>query len=269
MGGRRGFTLPLLFRLYVGAKCGGKADAPSRPGAGKRSQAATQATQDAPRRTKLELARELVALVAQWAGERAIFVVCDSAYAASTTLEARPTNVHVISRLRMDAALWASAPLRRRGQKGRPRRKGRRLPNPQATAARCRNWRSLPVTIYGCTVTTQTFSFTALWYSALPDHPIRIVVVRDPSGKRKDEAFFCTDLTTTPTFILEGFARRWTIEVTFHDSKQFLGFANPQSQAKQAVLRTAPMAFVVYDLVLLWYADQMQHQTAPPWVLRP
>jgi hypothetical protein len=269
MGGRRGFALPLIFRLYVGSKRGGKADAPSRPGAGKRSQAATQAAQAAPRRTKLELARELIALVAQWAPERPIFMVCDSAYAASTLLEARPANVHVISRLRMDAALWTSPPPRRPGKQGRPRKKGRRLPNPQTTAARCRKWRSLPVTIYGRQVTTQTFSFTALWYSALPDHPIRIVVVRDPSGKRKDEAFFCTDLSATPTFILEGFARRWTIEVTFHDSKQFLGFANPQSQAEPAVLRTAPLAFVVYDLVLLWYADQLQQGTSLPWIVRP
>jgi SRSO17 transposase len=269
MGGQRGFALPLLFRLYVGAKRGGKADAPSRPGAGRRSQAATTAAQGAPRHTKLELARDLIALVAQWAGERVIYVVCDSAYAASTLLEARPANVHIISRLRMDAALWTSPPPRRPRDKGRPRKKGRRLPNPQATAARCRKWRALPVTIYGRQVTTQTFSFTALWYSALPTHPIRIVVVRDPSGKRKDEAFFCTDLPATPTFILEGFARRWTIEVTFHDSKQFLGFANPQSQAKQAVLRTAPLAFVVYDLVLLWYADQLHHGAAPTWVLRP
>lgn len=269
MGGSRGFAVPLLFRLYVGSKRGGKADAPSRPGSGKRSQAATKAAQGAQRLTKLELARELIALVAQWAGERAISVVCDSAYAAGTLLDARPANVHVISRLRMDAALWTSPPPRRPRQKGRPRRKGRRLPNPQAIAAQCRKWRALPVTIYGREVTTRSFSFTALWYKALPTHPIRIVVVRDPAGKRKDEAFFCTDLTATPTFILEGFARRWTIEVTFHDSKQFLGFENPQSQAKQAVLRTAPMAFVVYDLVLLWYADQMQHGTAPTWVLRP
>lgn len=269
MGGRRGFALPLMFRLYVGAKRGGKADAPSRPGSGKRSQTASEATAGAPRLTKLELARDLIALVAQWAGERAIFVVCDSAYAASTLLEARPGGVDVISRLRMDAALWTSPPPRRPRQKGRPRKKGRRLPNPQGIAAQCRKWRHLPVTFYGRTVTTQTFSLTALWYNALPTHPVRIVVVRDRAGKRKDEAFFCTDLSMTPTCILEGFARRWTIEVTFHDSKQFLGFATPQSQTKQAVLRTAPMAFVVYDLVLLWYANQLQPGVAPTWVLRP
>jgi hypothetical protein len=37
-------------------------------------------------------------------------VVCDSAYAASATLDDRPAKVHVISRLRMDAALWRCRP---------------------------------------------------------------------------------------------------------------------------------------------------------------
>src|SRR5215207_2490915 len=42
-GAGRGFALPLLFRLYVGAKRGGQADAPSRRGAGWRLQAAQDA----------------------------------------------------------------------------------------------------------------------------------------------------------------------------------------------------------------------------------
>src|SRR5215213_688622 len=74
MGGSRGFALPLLFRLYVGAKRGGRADAPSRSHVGKRQQAADAAHAVYPRRTKLALARELVALVARWAGERPVYV---------------------------------------------------------------------------------------------------------------------------------------------------------------------------------------------------
>lgn len=269
MGSTRGFALPILFGLYVGSKRGGRADAPSRSGSGKRYRAANAAHPADPRPTKLELARTKIALVGQWAPDRTIYVVCDSAYAARALLEARPPRVHVISRLRMDAALWTSPPPRRPGQKGRPRRKGRRLPNPKTVAMQCRRWRRLSVTIYGRTVSTQCFCYQALWYSALRDAPIRIVVVRDPAGRRKDEAFFCTDLTVSPTSILEGFARRWTLEVTFHDAKQFLGFAHPQSQAKTAVLRTAPMAFVTYDLVLLWYADQVHQGVASGWWPRP
>ncbi|HEX2184536.1 MAG TPA: transposase [Chloroflexota bacterium] len=272
MSRRRGFALPILVRLYVGAKRGGKADAPSRPGAGKRRRVADVAYPPDPRPTKLELLRELVALVAGWAGARPITLVVDSAYAARTILEARLPTVEVISRLRMDAALWTPPPPRRPGRKGRPRRKGRRLPTPAAAAACCRRWRTLTLELYGRTVSIQSFTYTALWYGALRAQPVRIVVVRDPTGERRDEAFFGTDPTMPVAVILEGYARRWTLEVTFHDSKQFLGFADPQNQTATAVRRTAPLALVVYDLVLLWYAQYAEGQTPgpfPDWPARP
>src|SRR5262249_35068227 len=93
--------------------------------------------------------------------------------------------------------------------------------------------------------------------------------VRDPSGRRRDEAFFCTDLTVDAAFILQGYARRWTIEVAFHEQKQFLGFEDPQNQTAQAVARTAPMAGLVYDLVLLWYAARVRQGHAAGWPGRP
>src|SRR3954464_10486062 len=79
-------------------------------------------------------------------------------------------------------------------------------------AATRRRWDPLPLTLYGRQVTPLVFGCTALWYGALRDQPVRIVVVRDPGGRRRDEAFFCTDLTVDPAFILEGYARQWTIE---------------------------------------------------------
>src|SRR5215211_3712874 len=80
MGGTRGCALPLLFRLYVGAKRGGAKDAPSRPRRGTRQQAAEKAHAAHPRPTKLALARELLALVAGWADGRTVYAVVDSAY---------------------------------------------------------------------------------------------------------------------------------------------------------------------------------------------
>src|SRR3954447_18224492 len=129
MGGARGFALPLLFRLYVGAKRSGQHAARSRPRTSTRHQAAVAAHAAHPRPTKLVLARELIALVAQWAGERPIYVAVDSAYASRVLLEDRPPHVHLLSRLRRDAARWARPPRRRPGQKGRPRRRGARLPS--------------------------------------------------------------------------------------------------------------------------------------------
>jgi Transposase DDE domain len=215
------------------------------------------------------LLRELVGIVAAWAPDRTCYLVVDSAYAGRVLLEQRPPNVQVVSRLRGDAARWAPAPKRRPGQQGRPRRRGVRLPTPQQVAARCRQWHALPVALYGRTVTTQVRTLRALWYAALRAQPVQIVLVRDPTGKRRDEAFFGTDLAADARFILEAYARRWCLEVTFHDAKQFLGFAEPQCQTPRAVQRTAPFAFVVYDLVLLWFAEHVATTTSPAWPVRP
>ena len=270
LGGARGFALPLLFRLYIGSKRGGQLDAPSRTTTRARLLAAQAAHPPAHRRlTKLELAREMIVLVAAWAGERAVYVVADSAYAGQALLGKRPPNVHVISRLRLDAARWTRPRRRLPGQTGRPRKRGKRVPAPQALAATWRHWRPLPVTLYGRAVTPRGFALTALWYTALPEHPVRIVVVRDPTGRRQDEAFFCTDTGAAEAFILEGYARRWTLEVSFHDTKQHLGLTDPQSQAARAVRRTAPFAFLVYDLVLLWYAERTRAGVAADWPHRP
>jgi DDE superfamily endonuclease len=269
MGERRGCALPILFRLYRSSKRGGTTDGPARRTRKVRTRTAQTAHSTTPRPTKLELARDLVALVAAWAGARPVRVVADSVYAGRTMLEDRPPNVHLISRLRMDAALWTPPSRRRPGQRGRSRRRGVRLPTPAALAAACRRWRPLPVTLSGRSVTVQVFVCRALWYIALRSQPVRIVIVRDPSGRRRDEAFFSTDVTMDAASILETYARRWTLEVTFHDAKQCLGFEDAQNQSRQAVQKTAPLACLVYALVLLWYAGRVQQGATGRWVSRP
>jgi hypothetical protein len=135
--------------------------------------------------------------------------------------------------------------------------------------ARRRRWTALPVVLYGRSVTPRTFTLTALWYGALRSQLIRIVVVRDPNRRRHDEAFFCTDLDRDAAFILESYSQRWTLEVTFHDTKQHLGFGQAQSQTPQAVKRTAPFVGVVYSLVLLWAASHLEQDGSLSWIVRP
>ena len=46
-------------------------------------------------------------------------------------------------------------------------------------------------------------------------------------------------------------------------------FEDPQNQAATAVARTAPMADLGYDLVLLWDAARLQQGHAAGWLVRP
>ena len=277
VGGPRGVAVPLLFRLFVGSKRGNRNDASSRPTSGKRyARAHATFPADATQRpTKPALARVAIALVAGWAAElapgRTVYVAGDSGYVNRTTTEDRPANVEVIGPLHPDAALFAPPPPRQPGHKGRPRTKGDQLPAPtaQAQARRPGTWHRLPVTICGRTVTPLVFRGTALWYSVLRSAPLRYVVVRDPSGRRKDAAFCCTDLTVSVAFILETYAKRWSLEVTFWLLKGWLGFEEPQNQTVHAVRRTAPFAGLVFALIVLWYATELQAGRVATWVARP
>jgi DDE superfamily endonuclease len=282
-GDPKGIALPLLFRLYVGSKRGNRKDAASARAGGRRGtsgpryrRAAAAFPPAARRPTKPGLAREEIALVARWAAafapDRTVYVAGDTAYTNQTTMERRPANVEVVGRLRLDAALFGPPPPRRPGQRGRPRTRGERLPTPQAMAATRTahgTWHRLRLVLYGKTVAPLVFRGTALWYGALREEPVRFVVVRDPRGRRRDEAFFCTDLSASARFVLETFAKRWTLEVTFFDCKQSLGFEDPQNQTAHAVQRTAPFAALVYALVALWGAHEVAAGRAPRWVSRP
>jgi DDE superfamily endonuclease len=285
-GGAKGVALPVLFRLYVGRQRGNREDARAaragdgrsgRATSGPRYRRAIASFPPAARRpTKPELAREGIALVAHWAATltpgRTIYAVGDTTYTCRTTLEGRPPNVEVVGRLRLDAALFGPPPPRRPGQRGRPRTRGDRLPPPRGLAAqrtRAGTWHRLRLVLYGKTVTPLVFRATAHWYGVLREAPIRFVVVRDPSGRRHDEAFFCTDRTVSVAFLLTTYAKRWSLEVAFFDCKQSLGFEDPQNQAARAVRRTAPFAGIVYALVALWGAQEVTAGRTPRWVPRP
>jgi hypothetical protein len=256
------WALPVLVRLYRKRK--NSQQAPGRHGKPESKQTG-QAT-DEQYRTRPQLALEMIQIVAGWLGSRKLRVLGDSEYAGGSISRHLPANTELISRMNMKAALYELPPRQTAGR-GRRRKKGARLSNPlQIAQDPQRSWIKTTVCLYGRSVKVWYQSLDALWYSSAGSRLLRIVVVRDPSGRRRDDCFFSTDLTLTPPQILEIFALRWPLEVCFHDVKQFLGFEDPQNRVSQATQRTAPLIFYIYDLVLLWHA-QSGHLSAPQSVI--
>jgi hypothetical protein len=109
-------------------------------------------------------------------------------------------------------------------------------------AATRRRWDPLPLTLSGRPVTPVVFGWAALWDAARRHPPVRIVVVREPGGRRRDEAFCCPELTVDHACLRTGYARRSASEVACHDPKRSLGCADPQPQTASAGARTAPIA---------------------------
>ena len=99
-------------------------------------------------------------------------------------------------------------------------------------------------------------SGTAIWYhSGSPPVPIRWVLVRDPAGLRKPQAFLCTDLAAAPQTILGWYVHRWSIETTFEETREHLGVETQRQWSDLAIARTTPALLGLFSLVTLWAAE--------------
>jgi len=215
---------------------------------------------------------QLLLVVRRWWPERAIIVVADSGYAAIRLLArciALPHPITVITRLRLDAALYEPAPPRLPGQIGRPRQKGKRLPTLAArTTDPATDWQVvIAVDWYGKGArSVELVSETAVWYhSGLPPVPIRWVLIRDPQERFATQALLCTNLTVPPEQIIRWFVRRWQMETTLEEARRHLGVETQRQWTDKAIRRTTPALLGLFSLVTLLAHP---HLTAHPDVIR-
>lgn len=239
------WALPILFRLYRNRQGLTK---------GKKGQKAKDPKAKPPgHRTRPELAVAMISLIASWFPGRQLLVTGDSAYGGKSVLRNLPGNVDLISHVHPKGAMYKPAPAPCPGHKGRRRKKGDRLPGMAQWAADTQPWQTLVFDQFGLHATLQVKVRKALYYKAGKDRLLTIILTHDPIGKRPDQMFYCTNLDWAVRTILSYYADRWSIEVTFENSKQLLGLEDPANRTEKAVRRTAPMALVLYSLSVLWF----------------
>ena len=243
----RFIALPILARLNPKID-----EKPASPAREKATRTKAKGKGSRKKKTTVTIMEEMIRTVAAWLPEARFRFCGDGAYAC---LAGRlPENVEIVSRIRRDAALYATPAKRRSKGPGRPAKKGRRLPTPQEIANQAATqWKPVQIELYGKIVERQLHAFEALWYEVCSVRPVRIVIVRDPQGASEDEFFFTTDLKLTPQGIVYCYTGRWAIEVVFRETKQYLGMDQPQARKKKAVLRITPFCLWLNSLIKLWF----------------
>jgi len=204
-----------------------------------------------------EWARQMVLQVRRWLPKRFLVVVADSSFAVIELLwqlRQLANPVCMITRLRLDAALYEPAKATP-GARGRPRKKGPRLPTLETVAEdKQTRWTRLTVQQwYGEKKRTiEITSNTAVWYhTGQPPLPIRWVIVRDPKQIFKTQALLCTDLSVSAEQIIHWFVRRWQVEVTFHEVRTHLGVETQRQWADLSILRVTPALLGLFSLITL------------------
>jgi hypothetical protein len=243
--------LPLLFRLYMNKK-------------GCRRHGRTY-------RSRPELARELLQMVCAGFAQRSFHLLADSAYGGQDTLRNLPANCQMTCRWQMNVRLCQPPPQRRPdGKRGPLPRRGPLLPSPrQMLEERCPH---VKLDLYGQHISCRLASTVACLYT-VPQRLLRIVVTEllTAAGKPRPDfraMYYSTATDATPEKILQWYAQRWSIEVAIRDSKQQMGFGQPQGWTAAAVERTAPTLMLLYGLVVLWFTREGQYFRRPahlPW----
>jgi hypothetical protein len=199
-GTTRPWALPLLVVLY---------QAPQ-----------DNATQGRRHRTPTALVRLQLRLLMRWLPQQSLVFVGDQGYGSHELahfVQQHRQRVTLVSRFYADANLYEAPPPY--AGKGRPRRKGAKLPKPAevvASAERTPLW----VAWYGGgRRRVEVVSAVGHWYkSGVRLVAVRWVYVHDVTGTHRDDYLYSTDVSWTAQQIIEAYTGRWNIETTHSNS---------------------------------------------------
>ena len=247
------------------SKAGKKARKPcSKPWSKIKEGRALRHVKDGPRhKTPPLLARQMIATLIHWFPDRHFVLLGDWGFGChdlALFCYRHRKHVTLIARMRGDTSLYALPPAKKRPGRGRRALKGRRLPSPAQQVAATLQRVCSKVAWYGNRKRElHLLSGCGGWYrgrgggrAALV--PIRWVFVHDPQSGR-DDWFFSTDPTLRPQRIVESFAGRWAIEVTFQEMRAHLGLGSTRQWCRQSVLRTVPCLLGLFTVVSLIWAE--------------
>jgi hypothetical protein len=89
-----------------------------------------------------------------------------------------------------------------------------------------------------------------MWcHTGRPALLIRWVLLRDPAGEFEPQALLCTDPACDPLDIISWFVRRWSLEVTFRETRDHLGIETQRQWSDHAIARTTPCLLGPFSVV--------------------
>lgn len=233
MPGRR-FCLPVLCRLYVNKSSAQK--------------------WNIAYRKKNELMIEMLNLLSELVDstEKTLHLLGDSAFTVPAALKEMPVSIHVTGRAKGNYRVHDAPEKRKKGQRGRSRKRGKRLLTPSEMFDQ-KGLQRMSLKLYDHSKYRIRVATQVGFFHKAPDREVLVIAIEHLKGGRGREYFYTTDLEADIETVLKRYSWRWGIEVMFHEVKDHLGIGEPENRTQLAVERTAFTGFLLYTLITWWH----------------
>jgi len=178
-------------------------------------------------------------------------VLVDSWYMRRCFIQSmQQRDFDVIGQVRIDTRLYDEPPLKKKGQRGRPRKYGEKY-TPKRIAHLKKTEDTL--SLYG---KEQTLRYRSKIVKArfLDGQLVRVVwcEFKSDSGRWKSTCLLLsTDITLSPEQVIKSYGLRWSIESMFNQLKLAWGLKEAWQQTRQTLHRWVHITMVSYGLVQL------------------
>jgi hypothetical protein len=211
--------------------------------------------QGKPHQTTLDWSIQMVLQLVRWAPTIPFILVGDGAFAcAKLALTCFKHNIALVSRLKMNARIYALPEETPAGKRGRKPKKGQRLISfKEMLQMEDLPWNEVEIAGYdGKKKRIKYLTNTSMWGAdGFCPIAIRWVLVKDPTGEMDPLPLMSTDVTLTAIKIIELYVDRWGLEVTFFEAREHLGVETQKQWSDKAIARTTPILMSLYTIVCL------------------
>jgi len=206
-------------------------------------------------KTTIDWSMQMISQLVRWFPEAPFVLVGDGGFAcARLAWKCFKLNVALVSRLKMNARVYAIPEPSFKGKRGRKQKKGERLISFKEMVQKDDlSWVEVEIAGYdGKNKKVRFLTNTSLWGV---DHfePIAIkwVLVVDPEGDMDPLPLMSTDVTLTAHEIIQMYVDRWGLEVTFQEVREHLGVETQRQWSDKAIVRTTPVLMGLYSVICL------------------
>lgn len=194
----------------------------------------------------IDLICQMLMVIRRWFPDIPITILGDGDYARVKLCHVcKRLSMDLVSRMRTDARLHDFVPEVKR--KGRRPKVGKRLERPKEDA-----WEKMNVSWYGGQIKEVLVSArNCLWLAGKESSVIELKAIWVQLRPTDEVILMATNVKMDSLLVIEGYIKRWNIEVTFRECRDYLGVETQRQWSDLAIDRTTPFLFGMYTIITL------------------